>query len=103
MRSVSHQFLCISTANRVNECDLHNFRNLESVGIYAEKDNPPRDPMLDTFEQTVKYADGRYEVALTWKNEDDKLSLLDNENCARKRLSVLNYKFEKNPVLKEER
>ena len=28
--------------------------------------------------------------------------MLDNENCARKRLSVLNYKFEKNPVLKEE-
>ena len=31
-----------------------------------------------------------------------KLSLLDHENCAKKRLSVLNYKFKKNPVLKEE-
>ena len=62
--SVSHQFLCIITVNHVNESDLHNFWNLESVSIYAEKDSPPRDPVLDTFEQTVKYVDGRYEVAL---------------------------------------
>lgn len=100
--SVSHQMLCISTAQHVNDSDLHNFWNLESVGIYTEKDRPPKDPVLDTFEETVQYVNDRYEVALPWKNEDAKFSLLDNENCARKRLSVLNYKFEKNPDLKEE-
>ena len=58
--------------------------------------------MLDTFEETVKCVDGRYKVALPLKNEDAKMSLFDNETCARKRFSVLNHKFEKNLVLKEE-
>ncbi|KAK4324412.1 hypothetical protein Pmani_004972 [Petrolisthes manimaculis] len=100
--SVSHQLLCISTTSHVTESELHNFWNLESIGIYAQKDGPPKDPVLDTFEETVKYVNGRYEVALPWKSKDARLSLLDNEKCARKRLSVLNYKFEKNPDLKEE-
>lgn len=100
--SVSHQMLCINTAKHFNESDLHKFWNLESIGIYPEKDRPPKDPVLDSFEETVQYVNGRYEVALPWKNEDARLSLLDNEKCARKRLSVLNLKFEKNPDLKDE-
>lgn len=99
--TVSHQMLCISTANHVNESDLHNFWKLESVGIYTEKDVPTKNPVLENFEDSVQFVDGRYEVALPWKNEDVKLKLLDNENVARKRLSVLNYKFVKNPDLKE--
>lgn len=98
--NVSHQMLCIN----VNACesDLHNFWSLENIGIYAEKDNPPKEKVLETFEDTIEYVNGRYEVALPWKNEVAKFSLLNNENNARKRLSVLSYKFEKNPDLKEE-
>lgn len=70
--------------------------------LYAEIENPPEDPVLDKFEEIIQYVDGRYEVALPWKNEDVKLNLVSNESNARKRLSVLNYKFEKNPNLKEE-
>ncbi|KAK3896281.1 hypothetical protein Pcinc_000025 [Petrolisthes cinctipes] len=61
--SVSHQLLCISTTSHVTESELHNFWNLESIGIYAQKDGPPKDPVLDTFEETVKYVDGRTKVA----------------------------------------
>ncbi|KAK3868799.1 hypothetical protein Pcinc_025837 [Petrolisthes cinctipes] len=61
--SVSHQLLCISTTNHVTESELHNFWNLESIGIYAQKDGHPKDPVLDTFEETVKYVDGRTKVA----------------------------------------
>ena len=92
--------LCINA--NVCESDLHNFWNLENIGIYPEKDNPPKEKVLETFQDTIEYVNGRYEVALPWKNEVEKFSLLNNENIARKRLSVLNYKFEKNPDLKAE-
>ena len=98
--NVSHQMLCINA--NVCESDLHNFWNLENIGIYPEKDNPPKEKVLETFQDTIEYVNGRYEVALPWKNEVEKFSLLNNENIARKRLSVLNYKFEKNPDLKAE-
>ncbi|XP_066967891.1 uncharacterized protein [Macrobrachium rosenbergii] len=62
--SISHQLLCINIANNViannvNESDLHKFWSLESVGINVEKDNPPKDPVLDTFEGTIEYVNGR--------------------------------------------
>lgn len=98
---VSHQLLCINSANHVNDSELHNFWNLESVGIFSEKDDPTKNPVFNTFEETVQHVDGRYEVALPWKNDEAKLSLLNNESSARKRLSVLNYKLEKNPTLKD--
>ena len=78
--NVSHQMLCINA--NVCESDLHNFWNLENIGIYPEKDNPPKEKVLETFEDTVEYVNGRYEVALPWKNEVEKLSLLNNENIA---------------------
>ncbi|XP_066975359.1 uncharacterized protein [Macrobrachium rosenbergii] len=101
--SISHQLLRSNIANNVNESDLHTFWSLvESVGINVEKDNPPKDPVLDTFEGTTEYVNGRYDVALPWKNEGAKLSLLNNDNNARMRLAVFNHKFEKNPDLKKE-
>ena len=98
--NVSHQMSCINA--NVCESDLHHFWNLENIGIYPEKDNPPKEKVLEPFKDTVEYVNGRYEVTLPWKNEVEKFSLLNNENIARKRLSVLNYKFEKNPDLKAE-
>ncbi|KAK4322472.1 hypothetical protein Pmani_006812 [Petrolisthes manimaculis] len=73
--SVSHQLLCISTTSHVTESELHNFWNLESIGIYAQKD-----PVLDTFEETVKYVDGRFEVALPWKSNDARNGIVRSVN-----------------------
>ncbi|XP_066975339.1 uncharacterized protein [Macrobrachium rosenbergii] len=100
--SISHQLLCINIANNVNDSDLLKFWSSKSVGINVEKDNPPKDPVLDIFESTNEYVNGRYDVALPWKDEGAKLSLLNNENNVRMRLAVLNHKFEKNPDLKKE-
>ncbi|XP_076037766.1 uncharacterized protein LOC143023138 [Oratosquilla oratoria] len=88
--NVFHQMLCISTAKPVNESELHEFWSLESIGICAGRDKPPKDPVLDKFEDSVKFVDGRYEVALPWKSDVSKLSLLKNETGARKRLATLN-------------
>ncbi|XP_076037863.1 uncharacterized protein LOC143023227 [Oratosquilla oratoria] len=100
--NVFHQMLCISTAKPVNESELHEFWSLESIGICAGRDKPPKDPVLDKFEDSVKFVDGRYEVALPWKSDVSKLSLLKNETGARKRLATLNSKFERNPSLRIE-
>ncbi|XP_076044820.1 uncharacterized protein LOC143027420 [Oratosquilla oratoria] len=100
--NVFHQMLCISTAKPVNESELHEFWSLESIGICAGRDKPPKNPVLDKFEDSVKFVDGRYEVALPWKSDVSKLSLLKNETGARKRLATLNSKFERNPSLRIE-
>ncbi|XP_076038379.1 uncharacterized protein LOC143023660 [Oratosquilla oratoria] len=100
--NVSHQMLCMSTAKPVNESELHGFWSLESIGICAGRDKSPKDPVLDNFENSVKFVDGRYEAALPWKSEVSKLSLLENETGARKRLATLNSKFERNPSLRIE-
>ncbi|XP_076057231.1 uncharacterized protein LOC143034768 [Oratosquilla oratoria] len=100
--NVSHQMLCMSTAKPVNESELHEFWSLESIGICAGRDKPPKDLVLDDFENSVKFVDTRYEVALPWKSEVSKLSLLENETGARKRLATLNSKFERNPSLRIE-
>ena len=100
VENVSHQLLCIDP--NACETDLHNFWNLESIGIYAEKDCPLKEMVLEAFQDSIMYTNGRYEVALPWKNDLSKSNLLNNESNARKRLSVLNHKFDKNPVLKQE-
>ena len=99
--SVSHRFLCISTVNHVNESDLHNFWNLESVGINAEKIVLPETQCRIPLSKQLSMLMAGMRLLYRGKMKM-KLSLLDHENCAKKRLSVLNYKFEKNPVLKEE-
>ncbi|XP_076038999.1 uncharacterized protein LOC143024115 [Oratosquilla oratoria] len=71
--NVSHQMLCMSTTKPVNESELHEFWSLESIGICA----------------------GRV-------SQRPSLSLLDNEIGARKRLTKLNSKFERNPSLRVE-
>ncbi|XP_076035359.1 uncharacterized protein LOC143021637 [Oratosquilla oratoria] len=100
--NVSHQMLCMNTAKPVNESKLHEFWSLESIGICAGRDKSPKDPVLDNFENSVKFVDGRYEVALPWKSDVSKLSLLESETGARKRLATLNSKFERNPSLRIE-
>ena len=99
--NVFSQMLCI---NSFNEDSLHKFWDLESVGIcHTEVHSElPNNPVLKSFSETVKYKDGRYEVALPWKSINDKHNLQNNEKLARKRLSCLMHKFKTNPTLQEE-
>ncbi|XP_076030380.1 uncharacterized protein LOC143018676 [Oratosquilla oratoria] len=93
---------CVCTAKPVDESELHEFWSLECIGTCAGRDKSTKDPVLDNFEKSVKFVDGGYEVVLPWKSDVSKLSLLDNETGARRRLATLYSKFERSPSLRVE-
>ena len=98
---VNTQLLCI---NNVCESSLHNFWDLESVGISAKEavsSNVESSTVIKNFSISVKFDEGRYEVALPWKSEVAKQRLLNNEKLARKRLENVNVKLNKDPDLGE--
>lgn len=92
--------LCI---NSFSEASLHNFWDLESVGI-CSKENVvvANNPVLKSFSDSIRYHDGRYEVALPWRSESARSNLQNNEKLARKRLPGLLHKFDGNPKLQKE-
>ncbi len=91
---VSHQLLCL---NNVSESTLSNFWDLETIGIIPERETPINDPLLDEFQDNLRFREGRYEVGLPWKEKSGKL--LNNEKLARKRLDSLTIKLERDPSL----
>ena len=93
------QLLCLEN---MSDSTLRAFWDLESIGIVPkEMDCDNQSHVLKQFTQTVKFVNGRYEVALPWKSEDAKNKLLNNEMIAKKRLNSLTNRLEKDPVLKE--
>lgn len=95
------QMLCISS---VSDADLRRFWDLETVGV---KPKEVVESYSDTrvhkeFESTVQFVDDRYEVTLPWKDEFAKERLMNNEGSARKRLSKLMIKLDKDKELKKE-
>lgn len=99
---VSPQLLSIGN---VSDATLHNFWNLESIGISSNEaisNCMTADPVLKQFSDTVTCNDGRYTVSLPWKSNASKQNLLNNEKLARKRFESLNYKLDKDPNLKEQ-
>ncbi|KAK3878755.1 hypothetical protein Pcinc_016567 [Petrolisthes cinctipes] len=97
---VSTQLLCV---NGVSEASLSKFWDLESVGVTCKEaltDDSNR--VQQTFTEHVKFVDGRYEVTLPWKSDTARSQLQDNVKLAKKRLSNLCHRFQKDPRLKEE-
>ncbi|XP_064102694.1 uncharacterized protein LOC135212856 [Macrobrachium nipponense] len=96
------QLLCISS---VSDSDLCKFWDLETVGGLSLGNLLKvivRTKSFKEFESTVKFVNGRYEVALPWKDDSAKEKLLNNEVIAHKRLSKLLVKLEQNKELKKE-
>ena len=97
----SAQLLCISS---VSDSDLSKFWDLETVGIkpkeLAESYNDTK--VLREFESTVQFVNGRYEVALPWKDDSVKGRLLNNEVIVHKRLRNLLVKLDQDIELKKE-
>ena len=93
-RNVSHQLLC------VNVCDdtVRSFWELESVGIVSEDLESAVDPVLQEFENSVDFVDGRYEVKLPWRRGSSS-RLQNNEKLAAIRLQNLNRCLTHEPEL----
>ena len=74
---------------------LQSFWKLESLGI-----EDSADPVLDEFTQTVRFSEGRYEVALPWK--DSHPPLPDNFDLSSQRLHSLLRRLKQDPVIMNE-
>ena len=76
------QLLCIFF---LSDSYLSKFWDLETVGIKSKE-------LVESyreFESSVQFVNGRYEVALLWKDDSAKEKLLNNESIVNKRLSKL--------------
>ena len=87
------QLLCLGD---IHESALRQLWSLEGVGV-SDVETQESD-LLTKFESTVTMTDGRYEVALPWKEGGAK-RLQDNRAAAEKRLGGLTRKLERDPEL----
>ena len=73
---------------------LSAFWEIESLGITREKkQNPAEEEALQMFERTTTFKDGRYHVALSWKQE--RAELQDNYMVAKMRFEGLKKRLKK--------
>ena len=79
--------------------DLEDFWRLESIGIHDSPDDSSNEEkkLLKHFNETIRYADGRYSVTWPWKH--DKSDLPDNRGLAIGRLKSLIRRIKTNPEL----
>ena len=89
--SMSHPLLCFD----VSAADMSRLWDLESIGIPEDEDTV--DPLLQWFDESVQFQDGRYVVALPWK--DDAPRLKNNLKQAGARLERLTQKLSQQPDL----
>ncbi|KAL1421198.1 hypothetical protein MTO96_004209 [Rhipicephalus appendiculatus] len=85
-----------------NKCalttQLKSFWELESIGIVDQvPHNQEHEEVHKAFESSIKFTNGRYEVALPWKPMDFRLA--DNEGVAKKRLASLTQKLLKDEAM----
>ncbi|XP_068212674.1 uncharacterized protein [Palaemon carinicauda] len=95
------QSLCISS---VSDSDLCKFWDLETVGVKPRElvESYSETKVFKEFESTVKFVNGRYEVALSWKDDSAKEKLLNNDVIAHEGLGRLMLKLEHDKELKKE-
>ncbi|KAL1443546.1 hypothetical protein MTO96_045965, partial [Rhipicephalus appendiculatus] len=83
---------------RANGSKLISFWELESMGIVDQvPHNQEHEEVHKAFESSIKFTNGRYEVALPWKPVDVRLA--DNEGLAKKRLASLTQKLWKDEAM----
>ena len=94
---VSQQLLVL---NDLSELTVRKFWDLDSIGIGPKDLIAPSDKVLEQFNDSIQFKDGRYEVALPWKQGSSLPRLLDNDKQARIRLKNLMRKLNNDPPLK---
>ncbi|GFN80939.1 tigger transposable element-derived protein 6 [Plakobranchus ocellatus] len=91
------QMLCL---NNISENVVKSLWELDAIGIVDDDASPVADKVMAKFEESTTFQRGRYEVNLSWK-ENQKGSLMDNKGMAEKRLHSLSRRLAGNPKLKE--
>ena len=94
---VSQQLLCL---NDLSENTVRRFWDLESIGIGSQELVAPTDKVLEDFDKSIQFKDGRYEVGLPWKQGSQVPKLKDNRSQAQVRLQSLSRKLSRDPSLK---
>ena len=84
-------------SDRLKELDdrLRSFWNLESLGVGIEED-----PMLEEFNNSICFKEGRYEVSLPWR--ESHAPLPTNYQLAARRLQGLHRRLRQDPTVLEE-
>lgn len=88
--------LRVSASAEPADSIMQKFWELESIGI-VDQDNTMNEAsdVLCEFKRNVKFKEGRYEVALPWKDNGGRLD--DNKTQAMKRLLALGMKLRRHP------
>ena len=93
----THTLRIDAQSHNTKELDdtLQSFWRLESLGICT-----PKKSVYDDFAGSVQFKEGRYEVALPWK--EDHASLPQNYELCEKRLRGLLRRFQQEPTILQE-
>ena len=90
----------MSCLNNLSENVVRSLWELDDIGIVIDDASPAANKMMAKFEESTIFQKGRYEVNLTWK-ENQKGRLMHNKGIAEKRLHSLSRRLAGNPKLKE--
>ena len=93
---VSHQLLCFN----VTDACLRQLWDLEFLGI--SENEAGKNQVLEDFNQSCDFQDGRYVVGLPWSAASGAKQLQNNEPLAHKRLQGLTSKLARDPKLEQE-
>ena len=90
-------FYCSVNVSLVKNPNLERFWYLETIGITDPVGRESDDEVLEMFCKTIKFKDGRYQVAWPWKSE--KVCVSDNYDVALRRMQALVQRFQSDEYL----
>ncbi|KAL1443772.1 hypothetical protein MTO96_030184 [Rhipicephalus appendiculatus] len=73
--------LRVNTSSETTDQVLRKFWELESIGILPEDDSVAKlnASVLEEFQRKLSFVDGRYEVALPWKEDSENLTAIERK------------------------
>ncbi|KFM71892.1 hypothetical protein X975_04158, partial [Stegodyphus mimosarum] len=88
--------------NAVINNDIRTFWELDSIGILTESEelSMKDKQIIDQFENSLSFNNGRYQTKLLWKSNPDELN--NNFQIAKRRFEILKAKLDKDIEVREE-
>ena len=96
---VSCRLLCLG---ELRDREVRNLWEPDGIGICSKETLADDDVVLEQFESTVSFHDGRYEVGLPWKGDSQATELQRNRCSAEKRLAGLSRRLDHDVELRAE-